>query len=185
MALSTPSLLPIRSAVNERPSAEGIAVGDAAGKLYATSSSPEGSHIAVIPQPVPGPPTITEGHVSNIEPTTATIHAVVDPEGYDTHYHFQYVDQASYEHEGGFSSQNTRSTSSTDLGLVIEEDSSSRFAFRPSDPKPSITIAPSSKANVNPPIRATSASSKAQMKHLHRSRPSRSVTSRPRQSVQN
>ena len=75
-----------------------------------------------MPLPELGPPRSQKRKCHNIEPTTATIHAVVNPEGYDTHYHFEYVDQGSYEHEGGFSSSHTRSTNSTDLGLIIEND---------------------------------------------------------------
>ena len=115
-----------RNGYTERYTIGGMAIGEAADSLYASNyvggSSPRGD-IVVMPLPELGPPTVSEEKVSNIEPTTATIHAVVNPEGYDTHYHFQYVDQASFEHEGGFSSPKTKSTTSTDLGLVIENDS--------------------------------------------------------------
>ncbi len=103
-------------------SPQGIAIDSAAGKLYSTASAPEGSHIAVSSLPEPGPSVVKEEEVTNIEPATATLHAVVNPEGFDTGYHFEYVDQNSFEHEGGFSSPHTIATNSTDLGLVAEDD---------------------------------------------------------------
>ena len=102
--------------------AHGIVVGDAAGKLYVTSPFPEGDHIAVIPLPTNGPPTVTEEHVTDIQPTTATLHGVVNPRGFDTEYRFEYVDQESFVHEGGFSSPQTHVTSFVSLGLVNRED---------------------------------------------------------------
>jgi NHL repeat/WD40-like Beta Propeller Repeat len=106
----------------------GIAVSDFSHELYAANSffggfeeDPE-MHIVAIPLPVAGPPTVTERPVTDIQPTTATLHALVNPHSHDTHYHFEYVDQESFEHEGGFSSPNTQSTPSTDLGLVDRED---------------------------------------------------------------
>ena len=106
----------------------GIAVSDSTHMLYATNVVFEGyeetlpKHIVVIPLPVPGPPTVEEQPVTDLQPTTATLHALVNPHSHDTHYHFEYVDQSSFEHEGGFASPNTQSTPSTDLGLVDRED---------------------------------------------------------------
>ncbi len=99
----------------------GIAIGDAAGKLYASSNAPEGAHIAVVPLPISGPPTVREEAVNSIQPTTATIHAVVNPKGFDTHYHFEYVDQAHFS-AGGFSDPATQSTVSTGLGLINQNN---------------------------------------------------------------
>jgi hypothetical protein len=100
----------------------GLAVGDAANKLYALSGGPPPVHIAVIPLPESGPPTVTEAHVTDIQPTTTTLHAVVNPKGFDTTYHFEYLDQESFEHEGGFSSPHTQSTPALDLGFVNRKD---------------------------------------------------------------
>lgn len=102
--------------------AHGIALGEAAGKLYATASRPEESHVAVIPLPESGPPTVSEESAGDIETTTATLHAVVNPRGFNTEYHFEYVSQAAFENEGGFSSPATASTASVNLGLVNQDD---------------------------------------------------------------
>ncbi len=102
-----------------KPEATGIAIGNAAGKLYATSRHPEPAHVAVIPLPEEGPPTVAKEEVSDIQATTASVHATVDPHGFDTHYHFEYVDEDSFENEGGFASPHTQSTASNDLGQII------------------------------------------------------------------
>ena len=102
--------------------AEDIAVGDASGELYVESREFVGGYIAVIDLPVDGPPAAVEAEATNIEPTTATLHAIVNPHGFDTSYHFEYVDQRSFETEGGFGSPHTQSTSSHDLGLVDQRN---------------------------------------------------------------
>jgi hypothetical protein len=102
--------------------ASGIAIGDAAERLYATSFNPEGQHIAVVPLPQIGAPTTEKEVVSDLEPTTATLHALVNPRGSDTEYHFEYVDEGSFNTENGFASPNTVSTASFDLGLVARND---------------------------------------------------------------
>lgn len=38
-----------------------------------------------------GPPLVKEEHATEIQPTTATLHAVINPSGYETHYHFEYT----------------------------------------------------------------------------------------------
>ncbi len=75
-----------------------------------------------MPIPTNGPPSVSELEVKDIEPTTATLHGVVNPRGYDTHFRFEYVDRHSFETEGGFSSPHTASTPTEDLGLVNEDD---------------------------------------------------------------
>lgn len=131
---------PLVEALNVRPEGKGvntpitprgIAVGTAAGDLYATSFREylSGGNfvremlIAVLPLPEPGPPTVKAGSQSagDIEPTTATLHAQVNPDGFDTHYHFEYVTQSGFEN-GGFSNPATQSTAPTDLGLLIHDD---------------------------------------------------------------
>ena len=93
--------------------AEGIAVDSAAGKLYATAYKPESWHIAIVPLPAKGSPVIKEEQVTNIEPTTATLHAIVNPEGFKTKYHFEYGTQAGVY---------THSTATQELPLTIRED---------------------------------------------------------------
>ena len=94
----------------------GIAVGDAAGKLYATNrygdEEAPSEHVAVIDTPSAGPPLITEQHVTDVEPTTATLHAVVNPEGHATEYHFEYGTEAGLY---------THSTPAQELPLLIED----------------------------------------------------------------
>jgi hypothetical protein len=101
---------------------EHIAIGDSERKLYATTGEFDGGYIAVIPLPVEGPPAATKPEATNVQPTTATLHALVNPHGFDTKYHFEYVDQHSFETEGGFGSPNTQSTPSHDLGIVDQEN---------------------------------------------------------------
>ena len=100
----------------------GIAINRAAGILYAATGEFEGAYVAVIPLPVPGPPSASEAEATNIEPSTATLKAVVNPHGYDTEDRFEYVDQKSFETEGGFGSPHTQSTAWEDLGIVDRQD---------------------------------------------------------------
>ena len=100
----------------------GLAVGDAEGVLYATAGAPEGAHIAVMPLPTSGAPAVSEEEATDIEPSTATLRATVNPRGFDTEYHFEYVDQESFEDEGGFSSVHTQSTGSVDVGTINRKD---------------------------------------------------------------
>jgi hypothetical protein len=77
----------------------GIAFGTGSNGLYATTSRwgpnfpfPEiEAYIAAIPLPEPGPPQVEEERVTDIEPETATLHALVNPKQFDTHYHFEYT----------------------------------------------------------------------------------------------
>jgi hypothetical protein len=76
----------------------GIAVGSAAGKLYATASK----QLAAVDLPKAGPPLIKLGseRATDVLTTTATLHAILNPEGFETHYRFQYVTQQHFEAEG-------------------------------------------------------------------------------------
>ncbi len=103
-------------------STEGIAIDKASRTLYAMIFDQAGHHVAVIPLPESGPSSTEEMHVTDIQPSTATLRASVNPRGFDTEYHFEYVDQASFENEGGFSSPNTQTTLSDDLGTVNRKD---------------------------------------------------------------
>jgi hypothetical protein len=104
------------------PEPQGMAIDDGLGDLYVSDNRPEGAHIAVVPLPTTGPPGVTKEEATDIQPTTATLHGVVNPRGFDTEYHFEYVDQASFESEGGFASLHTHKTTETDLGLVNRGD---------------------------------------------------------------
>jgi hypothetical protein len=63
-----------------------------------------------------GPPTVEEESAADLQRYTATLRAKVNPHGYDTEYKFEFLDAASYESEGGFSSPDTRSTVFSGLG---------------------------------------------------------------------
>ncbi len=101
--------------------AKGIAIGDAAGKLYATSSNPEGSHVAVHALPTPGPPIVSGEEVTDIHPTAATLHSVVDPDQFDTHYHFEYT-TTNFAACGEPANPNCHKTTSEDLGSISRAD---------------------------------------------------------------
>ncbi len=103
------------------PRADGIVVGNAAGKLYASSLGPEGAHLAVIPLPVPGPPAVTGLHVTNLEPKTATLNAVVNPEQFKTEYHFEYT-TTDFSNCGLPANPNCTKTATENLGSVSRED---------------------------------------------------------------
>jgi len=108
----------VRSSCHEYNIVYGTAIGNTANDLYVTNQAFCGivaHHVVAVNLAAvaePGLPTVEEEKVSNIEPNTATLHAVINPKGYDTHYHFEYGATATYDH----------STASTDLGLVIEKD---------------------------------------------------------------
>jgi hypothetical protein len=88
-------------------SASGIAVGDASQSIYAAV----GTYIDVIPIPQPGPPGVKQEEVRSVEPTTATLRAVVNPRGYDTKYYFEFGETAAFGHK----------TSVKDLGPIIRD----------------------------------------------------------------
>jgi NHL repeat len=73
--------------------------------------------------PAPGPIVypkacrVKEGSLGN---TKAILEAEVNPEGKATTVEFEYVDQDSYETEGGFESPNTKTTASTAIGSDFE-----------------------------------------------------------------
>ncbi|HET6571321.1 MAG TPA: hypothetical protein VFG58_07530 [Solirubrobacterales bacterium] len=78
-----------------------IAIGEGAGALYAVSSKTSAAESAVqafdLPQPGPLP---EEQHVEDLEPTTATLAATLNPEGNATTYHFEYDTNPYGEGEG-------------------------------------------------------------------------------------
>ena len=77
----------------------GIAIDEGAGRLFtASAKSGEESAVQEFSFPVPGP-LFRAGSVvaSPVGGTTATLSAPLDPEGKETHYRFEYVDNATYE----------------------------------------------------------------------------------------
>ena len=99
---------------------EEFAVGQAAvGKnnyLYVTvalsSYGSPPSHVVAMKLPESGEPKVEAKPPTNIEPTTATLHGIVNPEGHNTEIHFEYGETESYGH----------STAPTPIGLVISKD---------------------------------------------------------------
>jgi len=78
----------------------GIAFAEKAGVLYVlnqTEAIPFAAHVRVLPLPPPGP-LLVEGSESagEIAPTTAVLHATINPEGTDTTYRFEYGETAAY-----------------------------------------------------------------------------------------
>ncbi|HEX3040745.1 MAG TPA: NHL repeat-containing protein [Solirubrobacterales bacterium] len=67
-----------------------------------------------------GPPTVEEESAADLRRDTATLRAKINPHGYHTEFKFEFVDAASYESEGGFSSPRTRSTVGSGLGEGLE-----------------------------------------------------------------
>jgi len=97
----------------------GIAVDGSGQTLYATNGFFDHARVAKIAIPQPGPPVVTEEHVTDVGHTVATLHAVVNPEQFDTRYRFQWVSQAHFETEGF---DHPEQTAPVDLGLVSRAD---------------------------------------------------------------
>src|SRR4029077_6575577 len=76
------------------------------------------------PLPRPGPPVISEPRVTEVEPTTAVLRAVVDPKQLDTTYQFQWITEAAFKSDGNSFGAGTASAPVTpaDLGSVSRED---------------------------------------------------------------
>ena len=104
----------------------GVAVaGDASGTLYATSRLGDGiagSHVAVHPLPLPGPPIVSAERLTDIRHTTATLHALVNPKQFDTESRFQYISQKKYEEDGSSFGVGTEQTALVPLGSVDRRD---------------------------------------------------------------
>jgi DNA-binding beta-propeller fold protein YncE len=95
----------------------GIAYGQTLGALYVLTEH----SVRIVGPPPPGP-LILAGSESATEIGTrsATLDATINPEGVAGEYTFQYVDQHSFETEGGFAGPNTVETTSASLGPVDE-----------------------------------------------------------------
>jgi hypothetical protein len=94
-----------------QPRGNALAFDAALGGLLAVSGVNEPSAVQSLPLPSPGP-LVQPGsaEASTVSKTGATLNAIVNPENAQTTYHFQYVDQHSFEVEGGFSSPHTVTT---------------------------------------------------------------------------
>ncbi len=106
----------------------GIALSETTKELYASAfyqeegcdNGPCGriSSVWVLPLPPPGPVIATESATAGSH-GTAVLEASVDPEGNETTYHFEYVDDAGYG-SGGFAG--ATSTGSVSIGSGLFED---------------------------------------------------------------
>ena len=64
---------------------------------------------------LPGPPTVSNERVGEVKTDVATLAGQINPNGVDTTYHFEYVDQASFE-ESGYASASHVPTPDSDIG---------------------------------------------------------------------
>ena len=100
-----------------------IAFGDHAARIFAADTTCCASSAAQFFSLPPAGPLLRTGSLlaSPVHGTTATLKAFLDPEGVETKYHFEYVDQRSFETEGGFASPHTKSTPTGILPAGFEE----------------------------------------------------------------
>jgi hypothetical protein len=96
----------------------GLAVEPATARLYATSwNGSAGPGVYVIDDVGP-PPTATLDSIDNVTPTSADLHATIDPNGPPaTRYRFEYVDDATFQ-SSGF----TEADSTPEAFLGTQED---------------------------------------------------------------
>jgi DNA-binding beta-propeller fold protein YncE len=112
------------------PKGNALAFDGATGRLYVASvtSSPEPSAVQAFAPPAPGPLVQFGSTVAGpVAKTGATLNATVDPEDAATTYHFQYVDQGSFESEGGFASPHTVTT--TESASIGEDFAGHQVSF--------------------------------------------------------
>jgi hypothetical protein len=100
--------------------ARGVAVRETVGVTGGTVYvSREGaSHVEVWGPAEPQPPKVEEPSVSLVGQTETTVAAQVNPEGAPLSFHVEYVDQKSFETEGGFASPHTQTTPEVDTGFA-------------------------------------------------------------------
>lgn len=104
---------------------EGMGFSDPFGELYAGGSLPASSpaeyRIFALTSPPPGP--LLEPGTESGTPSPhgeATLEAIVDPEGYETSVHFEYVDDAHFQ-AGGYASATSTAPVSIGSGSNLEE----------------------------------------------------------------
>ncbi len=117
---SSDQLAPYSISTELNPSiATALAFDESTNVLYAgvfarnSQTGENDPHVAVIPGPHKGPPEVSGEHATDVEPTTATLNATVNPEGYPTEYRFEYGTEAGVY---------THSTTTHSLPLTIRED---------------------------------------------------------------
>ncbi len=99
-----------------------IAFGDHASRLYTVGNAADSSAAQFFSLPPAGPLLRAGSPFANtIGGSGATLKAFLDSEGAETKYHFEYVDQHSFETEGGFASPHTKSTPTATLPAGFAE----------------------------------------------------------------
>jgi hypothetical protein len=112
--------------VSGDPRGNSLAFGESSRRLYIAASREPSSFITkpetggpaaqILALPEPGPlPEAGTSAAGEVRSTSAVLGAEVNPEGKATEYKFEYVDQESFEKEGGFASSHTKSTALTPL----------------------------------------------------------------------
>jgi hypothetical protein len=102
-------------------SVQGLAAPElvAGGDVFASEGG-KGIHYLTLPPPGPIIASVEAGPVSN---TKATLAAEINPEGKASEYRFEYVDEQSFQTEGGFASPNTKSTAAAPVPVdLLEKD---------------------------------------------------------------
>jgi NHL repeat len=102
------------------------------GDVFAADDTAGIKYLSVPKGPVVSPP--AEAGAGN---TKATLEAQVNPEGRQTTFHFEYVDQESFEKEGGFASPKTKSTAESTLvgaDFTLDPASASIGCAKPQSP---------------------------------------------------
>jgi hypothetical protein len=100
-------------------SGQAIAVG-AASQLYAASSQAEPSAVQTFTQPPTGP-VVRNLSASPIHGTFATLTAILNSEGAEAHYRFQYLTQTQFEADGNQFGAGTHETSEATLAAGFSE----------------------------------------------------------------
>ena len=106
------------------PEGNALAFGGASAKLFVAEqgfTENEGDQVQAFALPAAGPYLREASLAAKPRPTEAILKATLDPEGAKTEYRFQYVDQKSYEEEGGFTGPHVKTTSLASLPADFEE----------------------------------------------------------------
>jgi hypothetical protein len=99
-----------------------IAVGDAAGRLYVASSGTNEAESVVQAFPLPEPgPLVEDQGFEDIEPTTATLTATINPENSQTTYRFEYGSDESYGESTPAQTLAAEEFEAEDVAVGIEE----------------------------------------------------------------
>jgi hypothetical protein len=102
------------------PRGNGLAFGDAEGGHLYTASAGSVSAVQSFTVPPPGP-LVRKLSASPIHGTSATLNAILNSEGAETHYRFQYLTQAQFETDGNHFGVGTEETSAATLAGSFSE----------------------------------------------------------------